>query len=229
MPLILASSLSRGLRQGSSGITEGYATIVTGLAGGGPMAYWRRLNTSTTINDVIGTRHAAVTGAAVAVPGLPLNSDDGIDFGGVASATVPHDPGLVLAAFTLSFWFSPTTMLAGVDPTSYTLFSKETGVGNNPADLQIVYSENGGSLRVTFQDGTVNHNWVSADGTVTENAPHHVLLRADSGGIEASLNGQDVPKASPTTMFLTLEHGPQTRWTSALRPVRFRRTRLGLP
>jgi hypothetical protein len=95
---------------------DGYATTVEGLPGGPPLAHWRLGEAGgTEIRDRKGVRHGTYSGTiGYGASGLPQNSSNGaIDFAGTGLGTVPHDAGLALSAFSLSFWFTANGVPAG--------------------------------------------------------------------------------------------------------------------
>ena len=87
---------------------DGYAATIEGLPGGPPLAHWGLGEVGgTEIRDRKETRHGTYSGTiGYGAAGLPQGSSNAaIDFGAVGHGTVAHDSGLLLSAFTLSFWF----------------------------------------------------------------------------------------------------------------------------
>jgi Concanavalin A-like lectin/glucanases superfamily/Bacterial Ig domain/Chondroitinase B len=173
---------------------KNYAATVNGLAGGGPLAYWRLGNTSQ-INDAIGTRHGAYTGTVVPGAGLPSNSDGAVDFGGVGQGSIEHDSGLELSVFTLSLWFKLNAFpLPGVG--SAPIISKEPSTGVNDGDTTIYVDDAGGLTIRVQQSSSFTISPVSA---LELDTSYHLALRADNTGFDAYINGQYLGKNTNVT------------------------------
>ena len=181
-----------------------YADVADGLRGGGPLAHWRLgdADGSRRLTERIGGRHAAIDGAVrFGAARLPENSDAAIDFGGTGSATVAHDAGLELAAFTLSFWLKLNALPAG-DVIWYIINKGQAG--GFDGDLLVRLDDEGG-LEIQLQSATPGRHSVSADGLDTDRA-YHVCMRADGEGFDAYLNGQYLGKNTGFLGAITANH-----------------------
>jgi hypothetical protein len=173
---------------------KNYAATVNGLAGGGPLAYWRLGNTSQ-ITDEIGTRHGAYTGTVAPGAGLPSNSDGAVDFGGVGQGSIEHDSGLELSDFTLSLWFKLNAFpLPGVG--SAPIISKEPSTGVNDGDTTI-YVDDAGGLTIRMQQSS--SFTISPVSALELDTSYHLALRADNTGFDAYINGQYLGKNTNVT------------------------------
>ena len=187
----------------------GYATTVEGLPGGPPLAYWRLGEPGgTTIHDRRpGNRHGAYAGSvAYGAPTLPQDSDGAVDFAGTGRGDIGHDAGLLLSALTISLWFKLHTIPPDAEPTqTYVLFSKDIS-GLNQGDFSIAVFDTG-NLEVTFQTTSTVHKVIIPN--IETNTPHHVVVRADSTGFDAYVNGQFIEKVDNYT----------GAWTSNVNPI----------
>ena len=98
-----------------------------------PLALWPMADTSGIVmDDIVGSRNGAyVNTPTFGVAALPAESDQAVDFAGVAKATIPHDGGLLLSAVTIVFWFKLASLPA--DGARFFLFAKDS-TGNNAGD-----------------------------------------------------------------------------------------------
>ena len=185
-----------------------------------PMALWGMGDGTgaSVLRDLIGARNGSYIGSVTSASDLPVGvTDSAANLGAVASGFVSHDSGLALSAFTLSFWFKPNSMLQGTNPTFFALLDKDSGLTNTAGDFKALYHEDGW-FRVTFQDGTLNHTWDSAVGSVIINSRRHVSIRASAAGVDVRLDGQSLPKV---TNLGVLYSGA---WSSNTQPLRFGRS-----
>jgi Concanavalin A-like lectin/glucanases superfamily len=174
---------------------EGYAAIVEGLPGGPPLAHWRLDEAGgTEITDRKAARHGTYSGTiGYGASGLPQNSSNGaVNFPGTGSGSIPHDAGLELADFTLSFWFKVPEI--PVEPDVVVLVSKDQS-GRFEGDF-VVRVEDAANLLVQFQSATADFKLTSADDAIVAGQTYHVCVRADNTGFDAYLNGQYLARIS---------------------------------
>ena len=174
---------------------DGYAATVEGLPGGPPLAHWRLGEAGgPQIRERKGVRHGTYSGAiGYAASGLPQNSNNGaIDFAGTGQGTVPHDAGLALSAFSLSFWFRTPTLPS--ETTSWHILSKDQS-GFAAGDF-FVRIDSGGGLTINFQSSDTNH---AINSMVEPEATYHLCVRADNTGFDAYLNAENLGKNTAFT------------------------------
>jgi Concanavalin A-like lectin/glucanases superfamily/Chondroitinase B len=190
--MALSSSLEGSIASGAA--AQAYVATAIRLAGGPPLAYWRLASTDSVL-DEMGTRNGIwKTAGGSLVAGLPQGSDGAVDFQAVATAEIPHDAGLQLSAFTLSFWFRLPTLPS--EDTVWHLFSKELS-GFNTGDF-FVRVDSGGGLTINFQSVGPNTNH-TINTTVEPETTYHLCVRADGSGFDAYLNGQSLGKNTAFT------------------------------
>ena len=159
-----------------------YALTVSGIPG--LLAYWRFSSTSGLIDAASGQRHGTYDGTASLVPGLPAGSDAATHMAGNVAATVPHDPGLLLPAFTLSFW----VQLVETPTDSNWYFITKDGSGLFDGDFGIRFTPEL-DLNARFQ--TVQG--ATAPGVtfgVDLGVPYHVVVTAGTHGLAMWVDGR---------------------------------------
>ena len=180
-----------------------YSSVVLGMT---PLAYWR-MNALGSLVDAVGTRHGtfAGTGAALAA-GLPQNGDSSVDFGGTASASVPNDAGLALAAFSLAFWFKVNGNPGAGERWALVCRDESGDVTGDFATLL----EDDGTLTIGSQVAGVAREVVPAP-TFDIGVTHHLVVRANNTGFDAYMDGTYLGKNTAFT----------AAWTGNVHPIRF--------
>ena len=175
----------------------GYAATIEGLPGGPPLAHWGLGEVGgTEIRDRKETRHGTYSGTiGYGAAGLPQGSSNAaIDFGAVGHGTVAHDSGLLLSAFTLSFWFQqhglPHVEIGSLMP----ILTKDTSA-NTAGDFSI-FVDTEGDLIVRMQDGAANH---TLGAPISLDTTYHLAVRVDNTGFDAYLNGEYLGKNTNVT------------------------------
>jgi hypothetical protein len=174
---------------------DGYAATIEGLPGGPPLAHWRLGEAGgPQIRDRKGVRHGTYSGTiGYGASGLPQNSSNGaIDFAGTGLGTVPHDAGLVLSAFSVSFWFRTPTLPS--ETTVWHILSKDQS-GFAAGDF-FVRMDSGGGLTINLQSSNVNH---AINSMVEPETTYHLCVRADNTGFDAYLDAQNLGKNTAFT------------------------------
>jgi hypothetical protein len=136
---------------------------------------------------------ARMSGVVAAASSLPVNSDGAIDFGGVATGSIPHNAAFDLTAFTLSFWFRAN---AGVpDGLRAPILTKDAaGVAAGGFNVTLEDDE---TVMVEFHDGVTFHRLFSS--AISIGVSHHIAIRADNTGHDVYLDGQFVGKSTGYT------------------------------
>lgn len=191
----------------------GYADIVNGLTGGGPIAYWRR-NSNGILLDASGNgRTMTVVPGAGSVtnvlPGLPDSSDEAMYFTGGAKATDAHEAAYDLAAFSVSFWLRPIT-LPGDGALANPFFAKQA-VGLTEGNF-VVYcpQESNGVLRARIRNAAgVAQDADAPAATLQAGVIRHICVRADNTGHQLWVEGQ----------FLASSAGYTLAWTNNTAPI----------
>jgi hypothetical protein len=194
----------------SAAKVEGYAATIDGVPGGPPLAHWRLGEVGgTEIRDrKAGARHGTYSGTiGYGAPGLPQDSDAAVDFRGTGTGEVNHDAGLALSTFTLSFWFQIPALPP--DTSFWILVSKDEN-GLNDGDFTAAVNDDG-SVFIQFQSATTAFQISTSANLVEINSPHHLVVRADSTGFDAYLNGRHLGKNT----------GYTSGWASNTQPIRF--------
>jgi hypothetical protein len=195
---------------------EDYAGVVDGLAGGAPLAHWRLGEASGQLTDrKVGARHATVTGTVnYGAAALPQDSDNAVDFAGSGYAEVPHDAGLALPTFTLSFWFKMNSL--PTDTANWQPLIGKDGAGGAGGDGDFtVHINETGSLRVRYDlTGGAGQQIVTGVNTIAVGVKHHVAVRVDNTGVDIYLDGLLISK---NTDWLT-------GWTNNTQPLQFANT-----
>jgi Concanavalin A-like lectin/glucanases superfamily/Right handed beta helix region len=197
-----------GIVSSHKGSADSYAAEIDGLSGGPPLAYWRLGEAGgPKITDRAGARHGTYSGTiGYGAAGLPQNSDNAIDFAAVGQGAVPHDSGLLLPAFTLSFWFKAHSY--PVDFARMPVITKDQS-GNVDGDFNVTIEDEGSAL-VQFQVAGGARS-LSLTSELTLEVAHHVAIRADATGFDAYLDGQYVGKNTDYT----------DAWSANTQPLRF--------
>lgn len=190
----LSSFSGRGVDVGTVA-TPSYREVETQL---GPIALWGL--GGTTLTDAIGSRDLTVTGTPVfGVTDLPSDIDDGaVNFNGAGSASLVHDAGLQLSAFTLSLWFlsnPPDPDALQVAPLIFKSGTEFAAVGK----FLIHIMEGTEQVRIRTADGTTNYDLFSQEGSVQSQQKCHLCVRMDSTGLDAFLNGKYLGKITGYT------------------------------
>ncbi|MEM7021229.1 MAG: LamG-like jellyroll fold domain-containing protein [Pseudomonadota bacterium] len=172
----------------------GYATTINGLTGGPPLAYWRFADLEgAPLRDEKGLRNGIYAGSVqYGVAALPQESDASVNFGGTGTGQVDHDPVLALPAFSLSFWFRVNSLPPDVDPNETLVLVSKDQTGLNLGDFSVFVFEDG-SLNVNFQTGSGSFSITSSQPVETDTT-YHVVVRADSTGFDAYLDGKYLGK-----------------------------------
>lgn len=194
---------------GQAPSVDAYVGVVDGLPGGPPMVHYR-LGESigpTMFDRKGGARHGIYFGAlGYNYSSLPTGSNTAVDFKAAGYGEVPHDAGLALSAFTLSFWFQLNSFPFGdQDPSTpdrFVLLSKgQVGLSTVGPDLDIWVDVSGG---VTIQWQSPTQGTVSTNvGVVNIGVPYHFALRADNTGFDAALSGVFAAKKTSFTGALS--------------------------
>src|SRR5690606_16999038 len=192
-----------------------YTATVDGLPGGPPLAHWLLGQSSGSFCERKAGRHATPLGTIIRnVPGLPQASDDAAYFAGTGSAEVAHDPGLELAALSLSFW----VIVHSLHDSNTAVISKDQS-GFVMGDFA-VYLTSDNLMGVLFQDGGAQYTITAP---ISLGTKYHVCVRADHTGFDYYLNAQFVGKNtsftdawSSNTQALRLASVP---WSSNLSDV----------
>ncbi|HLT00599.1 MAG TPA: LamG domain-containing protein, partial [Geminicoccaceae bacterium] len=179
-----------------------YTAAVDGLPGGPPLAHWRLGQPSGSFFERKAGRHATPLGTIIRnVPGLPQASDDAAYFAGTGSAEVAHDPGLELAALSLSFW----VIVHSLHDSNTAVISKDQS-GFVMGDFA-VYLTSDNLMGVLFQDGGAQYTITAP---ISLGTKYHVCVRADHTGFDYYLNAQFVGKNTSFT----------DAWSSNTQPLR---------
>jgi hypothetical protein len=183
-----------GVVAGGSGAAalDPYATVITGLPGGPPLAYWRLAEADAVRDAMPGGRHGTYDGQVSLVSGLAENSDQAILFPGTVIGTIRHDAGLELSEVSLSLWFR----LAAIPATPTVILSKDLP-GLNPGDFTVWIDQD--ELIAQFQSASETHRLTTA---IEAGLAYHVVVTADGSGFELWLNGKHL--------------GTDTAWGGAL-------------
>lgn len=156
-----------------------------------PIALWPLAESSGTLmEDVVGNRDGTyANGPTLGVAALPALSDTAVNFAGVGSATIPHDAGLALSAFTLAFWFKMNAF--PLEGNRFVLVAKDL-TNNNAGDTAIVV-EDDGTLTIQMNAGAGSLQ-VPTQPLLEIGSTYHVVLRANNTGFDAYLNGSYLGK-----------------------------------
>jgi hypothetical protein len=171
----------------------GYAATVTGIPG--LIAYWRLAEAGgSLVVDQVGGRHGLYAlpvtfGAA----GLPAHSDAAVSFDATGYATVPHDAGLALSAFSVSLWFQVRDIAEGQQAI---LFSKD-GSGLVDGDF-VIAVEDDATLYTHFQNNSAAFR-ATSQVDIAPDMTYHLVVTADGTGFSLWLDGRFMQKATSFT------------------------------
>lgn len=190
-------------------VADGYLATIDGMPGGPPLAHWRlgEANGTQIIDRKPGARHGTYAGTiGYGVAGLPQDSDNAADFGGTGTGEIPHDAGLQLSAFSLSFWFRVNSLPPDADPNETLVLVAKDASGLNWGDVSVYVSEDA-SLNIQVQSASASFS-ITAPDPMEIDTTYHLAVRADNTGFDAYLNGRYLGKNTGFTDALASNTQP---------------------
>lgn len=168
----------------SSSGPEGYAGLLQSVIGEQHLlVHWAFSDPGTTAPDLSGNnRHGTWSGAPALVVGLAPDGGLASDTGGAVALVAPHDVGLAVPSFTVSFWVK-VKQIPGV---SRVLFAKDES-GPYPGDFAILLRDDG-HVWARFQSAEGSLVGVSAP--VQAGATHHLAVTAGPFGLALWVDGR---------------------------------------
>lgn len=171
---------------------DDYAAVVTGLAGGGPVAYWRLGDTAAatladaTVNNYDGSYPVAPL--AFGAPSLTWQGSDGraVNFGGNGYGQVAHNAAFATARGTLCGYFTANTLTAG-----RVFVNKGTGF--------VLQALANGTLQLIMGGATLS----SAAGVIEAGVEYHIAVMWDQVAVWLVLDGRVLVWSRAHTTGLT--------------------------
>ncbi|MGF1477780.1 MAG: LamG-like jellyroll fold domain-containing protein [Geminicoccaceae bacterium] len=179
-----------------------YSSTVRSIPG--LLAYWRFSNADRLIDETSGGRDGTYDGQVSLVPGLPQDSDAASRLPGTVTGTIPHDPGLLLPAFTISLWVKVFALPPGGVGV---IFSKDQS-GQIDGDFAIKCQAQD-DLAIHFQIANANFDLVQA--TVDRKNVHHIAVTADDQGFSFWVDG----------VLVGTNSDYRQAWNSNTQPIQF--------